>query len=136
MFHELTATADALHSGPLAVTAGQRGVMESLLREGPQTVPALARSRPVSRQHIQMLVNALTEAGWVEAQPNPAHRRSALIGLSPAGHAKITAMLEHEREFLHTLGLPVTIAEMKAATETLTRVRAHLARARATSDLG
>jgi hypothetical protein len=41
------------------MTAGKRGVLKGLDRLGPQTVPQMARARPVSRQHIQTLVNRL-----------------------------------------------------------------------------
>ena len=35
----------------------QRAVLEYLLINGPATVPAIARARRVTRQHMQALVN-------------------------------------------------------------------------------
>src|SRR4026207_1942234 len=82
------------------VTAAHRGVMESLFRGGPQTVPAMARARPVSRQHIQILVNRLVDLGLVAAVANPAHMRSPLFELTPAGSKRFAEMQRRERRTL------------------------------------
>lgn len=65
--------------------SGYWGLMRSLKVEGPQTVPQLARSRPVSRQHIQKLVNEMLKEGTIDAIANPAHKRSKLLRLTPKG---------------------------------------------------
>ena len=64
---------------------GAFGLMLSLRDGRPQTVPALARSRPVSRQRIQRLVDDLASDGLVEVTANPAHQRSGLVRLTPKG---------------------------------------------------
>jgi DNA-binding MarR family transcriptional regulator len=64
---------------------GAWGVMHSLKLEGPRTVPQLARSRPVARQHIQKLADELAEAGLVEFIDNPDHRRSRRLRLTAKG---------------------------------------------------
>src|SRR3954464_3148661 len=74
-FHQLKAAAEALHADPDGLGAAHRGVLESLHRDGAQSVPALARARPVSRQHIQVLANRLLELRLVETVQNPAHQR-------------------------------------------------------------
>ena len=127
-FHQLAAAAEALHAGDDAVSAPQRAVLESLWRGGDQTVPALARARPVSRQHIQTLVNELVERRLVETVANPAHRRSPLVRLTAAGRARFEAMRERERTVLSQTRFPATRAEMLAAADTLRRLREHLAR--------
>jgi DNA-binding MarR family transcriptional regulator len=132
MFHQLAATAEALHGSEDGLGVPHRGVLESLWRDGDQTVPALARARPVSRQHIQVLVNALLEHDLVENVPNPAHQRSPLIRLTPAGRARFEAM--RERELLAFRGkLPVTHSEIDQATAVLAKLRAYLAMSRRSS---
>src|SRR4051794_30966765 len=91
LFHLLKALGDAMHAD-LGVTTSMRGVMGSLSALGPRTVPELARERPVSRQHIQSVVNDLAAAGFVRAVPNPAHRRSALIELTAEGRRVYAAV--------------------------------------------
>jgi DNA-binding MarR family transcriptional regulator len=123
MFHQLAATAEELHGGEDGIGVPHRAVMESLWHDGDQTVPALARARSVSRQHIQVLVNTLLEHDFVEMLPNPAHQRSPLIRLTPAGRARFAAMRERERLAFQATKLPVTAEEMNAATEVLEKLR-------------
>ena len=58
LFHKMGAAAAALHEGS-GISTGMRAVLENVVEGGPMTVPEMARMRPVSRQHIQVLVNDL-----------------------------------------------------------------------------
>src|SRR5262245_52173951 len=68
-----------------AGTSDWRSILRSLAHQGPQTVPYLARTRNVSRQHIQVQVNQLASDGYVEFVDNPAHQRSRLVQISLSG---------------------------------------------------
>jgi DNA-binding MarR family transcriptional regulator len=125
LFHRLRAAAGELH-GQGAATAGRRGVLASLRARGPQTVPEMARARPVSRQHIQVLVNALARDGLVESAPNPAHRRSHLVRLTPRGEALIDAMRKREAQRLAEIARALPARDLAAAAATLTAVREQL----------
>ncbi len=61
------------------------GFLRSLKIEGPQTVPQLARARPVARQRIQRLADEAAAAGLIEFVDNPAHKRSKLLRLTARG---------------------------------------------------
>lgn len=126
-FHALRAAAEALHDDADGLTPAHRGVLESLHRDGPRTVPALARARPVSRQHIQVLVNRLLELGLVETAANPTHERSSLIALTPAGAKRFEAMQRRERRAFGQAKLPVSETRMNETAETLRRLREFLA---------
>ncbi len=121
LFHQLAAAADSLHGGS-GITAGMRGVLESLGRHGPQTVPDMARARPVSRQHIQGLVNALAELDLVETLENPAHRRSHLIAMTPAGRAAFDAIRSREAAALAETPLAAAPQELDQANDLLRRL--------------
>lgn len=125
LFHRLAASADALHA-ELAITAAQRGVLEYLAREGPAAVPQVARDRGVSRQHIQVLVNGLVEAGLLEATENPAHLRSPILALSTRGAARFAELQAAEAVVLERLAARLRLAELTQAGETLAAVRRHL----------
>ena len=56
MFHRLKLVATEIHREE-GISAAMRGVLNELAQEGPATVPRIARRRPVSRQHIQTVVN-------------------------------------------------------------------------------
>ncbi|MDA0653880.1 MAG: MarR family transcriptional regulator [Proteobacteria bacterium] len=124
-FPRLQAAADRLHRH-IGVTPAMRAVLEELLDGGPQTVPAIARSRSVSRQHIQSLADALAEAGLVHARPNPAHRRSPLLALSSRGRAVVAALRGAESPVLAELAAGFSADDIAATARTLSGLCAAL----------
>jgi DNA-binding MarR family transcriptional regulator len=98
-------------------------VLEHLLREGPSTVPAIARARRVSRQHIQAIVNPLLHEGMVERVENPAHRRSKLVRLTAAGQKVIEDIRRHEAHHLDQADIGVSDGELRSAAQVLRQVR-------------
>jgi DNA-binding MarR family transcriptional regulator len=122
LFHHLKSAAAATHRQG-EMTAGRRGILRGLARLGPQTVPQMARSRPVSRQHIQALVDDLLADGLVSRLRNPAHQRSALIDLTAAGRRAMEAMALEERSALGAARLRSSKKELEAAAATLRAVR-------------
>jgi len=122
LFHTLTAAAEDLHQQG-NFTAGKRGLLRGLYRLGPQTVPQMARARPVSRQYIQMLTDRLAEEGLVEFVDNPAHKRSWLVRLTEKGKSLIVAMLAREAGVLKELPVPVSEQDILTATAVLRSFR-------------
>lgn len=116
-FRTLRIAGGKLHgrSGPLT---GERGVIMDLARIGPDTVPNMARERGTSRQHVQIIVDRLIEAGQAERRENPASRRSPLIALTRRGQAEARRMAEREGEFFAE-HVKLSAAEMRRATATL-----------------
>jgi DNA-binding MarR family transcriptional regulator len=122
LFHVLRAVGDALHAD-LGITASMRAVLESLARAGAQTVPQMARARPVTRQHIQAIVDQLLEAGLVALQPNPAHKRSSLVGLTKAGEEAFAVMSDREAVVLERIAAGLDQAEVRTALRVLGQLR-------------
>jgi DNA-binding MarR family transcriptional regulator len=110
----LKALGDGLHT-ELGVTSAMRGVMVSLAAGEPRAVPELARERPVSRQHMQLVVNQLLAAGLAEALPNPAHRRSPRVGLTDHGRRRLKLLRDRETELLSRTAPAVSHLELAAA---------------------
>jgi DNA-binding MarR family transcriptional regulator len=75
-----------LKEGFITDVGGAFGLIRSLALHGPLTVPQIARMRPVSRQRMQKLSDALADEGLVEFIDNPKHQRSKLVQLMPAGY--------------------------------------------------
>lgn len=121
-FHQLGAAATDIHSA-IHLTGAGRAVLESLVRFGDQTVPQMASARPVSRQHIQTIVDALIEDGLVESVANPAHRRSSLIALTAKGRRTMAAATVREREALQLLGTAFSEDELRQSIELTARLR-------------
>ena len=121
LFHRLKVVTEEIHHfGELS--GGMRGVLRNL-DAAPATVPQLARMRPVSRQHIQLIVNDLKDKELVELVDNPAHQRSRLVQLTAAGTRYLKAMNRKEGELLAELGIDIPAADMERAARTLRAVR-------------
>jgi DNA-binding MarR family transcriptional regulator len=123
LWHVMVESGERLHREE-PVTLGMRAVLEFLALGGPSTVPNVARGRRVTRQHVQGLVNALISLDLVALETNPAHRRSALVRLTPEGHRVIERMRRRERRSLARIELGH--AELERAARTLESVRGAL----------
>ena len=121
-FHQLKALGDELHAD-LGVTATMRAVMECLTDEGAQTVPQIARTKAVSRQHIQINVDELARAQLVDFQDNPGHKRSPFVVLTQKGRSTFADMRRREGSILEKIAQEFTAVELKQASNTLTNLR-------------
>jgi DNA-binding MarR family transcriptional regulator len=79
----------------------------------------MARTRLVSRQHIQQQVDALLERNLVRSEPNPAHKRSALIALTDTGRALIQNVRAEELHALSRLQAGTSDSAIREATQVL-----------------
>jgi DNA-binding MarR family transcriptional regulator len=122
LWNRLVEVGEALHARE-PVTLGMRAVLEALLAKGPSSVPALARARHVTRQHIQTLANALLEQGLVQAGGNPAHRRSPLLALTTSGQTLIRRMKAREAERLRPLGRRFPASDLQRTAALLRALR-------------
>ena len=125
LFNTLKLWVEGLHPSS-EITLPMRAVLELLLLEGAAAVPAMARARSVSRQHIQQQVDALLDKELVERRENPAHRRSPLITLSDKGRARIQTMRGEELNALSRLQSGASDDAVSEATQVLAAWRAAL----------
>ncbi len=123
--HRLVQVADRLHAGGTVSTPG-RAVLEYLRNNGPSTVPAIARSRYVTRQHVQAIVDTLAGNHLVEAIPNPAHRTSPLISLTADGRDAFAAMQHREQRLLQALEVQIDEGTVAEATQVLAAIRSSI----------
>jgi DNA-binding MarR family transcriptional regulator len=75
------------------LTQGRWQVL-SVVSDQALTVPQAARRLGVSRQNVQRVANDLTTLGFASYLPNPDHRSSPLLTLTPPGEevlARVTA---------------------------------------------
>jgi DNA-binding MarR family transcriptional regulator len=126
-FHRLRATSEQLH-GDGDSSAGRRGVLRELARVGPRTVPDMARSRPVSRQYMQVLVDGLAADGLVKLVHNPAHARSHLVQLTAAGRRMLAASDARESQAFEDIAAGFDAREVERVALLLRNLRESLAR--------
>ena len=121
MLHRSITLVEQLHDGS-GVSVPMRAVLEYLRNNGDHTVSSIARTRGVSRQHIQVIVNDLGEAGLVVRLDNPHHRRAPLISLTDLGEAAIDELHARERALLEPAfadGAGVSTEQLVVAAEVL-----------------
>jgi DNA-binding MarR family transcriptional regulator len=116
---------DQIHED-MGQTSAKRSLLLSLHREGPCTVPELAKERLVSRQIIQTQINLLLEDGLVVPRANPRHKRSKHLGLTRKGRELVEKMLAREEALLEDIGSPLTPSEVTASAASLATIRKHL----------
>ncbi len=124
-FHQLKALGDELH-GDLGITVAMRAIMETLAEDGEQTVPQIARLKAVSRQHIQVNVDALAHKHLVSLRDNPGHQRSSFVTLTPKGRTTFAGMRQREGGVLEQVAARFTAKELKRASDILMTLKQSL----------
>jgi DNA-binding MarR family transcriptional regulator len=103
----------------------ERGVLRELDENGPETVPALADTRAVTRQAMLKTTDRLVSRGLLRAQLNPRHQRSHLLALTSEGRKLLGRVLARERRLLSSAELPVTDADLRKATRVLEQLTSY-----------
>ncbi|MFH8747362.1 MarR family winged helix-turn-helix transcriptional regulator [Streptomyces rimosus] len=104
------------------LTAGQHALLDALRTHGPRTVPELARALELDRQPVQRWVNHTVELGLAETVPNPAHRRSPLVRLTPEGADVMGSLQESEAAGLRRVLAGVPAADVATTLRVLDRL--------------
>jgi DNA-binding MarR family transcriptional regulator len=84
----------------VCVSRTELGVMRNL-RGGPRRITELAAHERVTQPAITLLVNRLTERGWVERIADPTDGRAVLVSLTPAGDEVFEQLRAEYRALLH-----------------------------------
>ena len=121
---------DAVHQST-GITSGMRSVLEALYERGALTVPQIARSRGVTRQHIQALSDRLIASELIDSHGNPKDRRSPLLKLTEKGTAVFETVRERETQFLSAMSRALSAHDVDVALSTLGALESHLAQERA-----
>ncbi|MQW78007.1 MarR family transcriptional regulator [Nocardioides sp. dk4132] len=120
--HQLSARVVAAGLAHHDVSVPVRAVIEHVHDAGPRTVPQIARALWITRQGVQRLVDEGKERGYLEARPNPEHKRSHLIAASEAGRAVYESLHDEELTRLDRIAAGLDPGDIDACV----RVLAHL----------
>ena len=115
----LEAGDDLVHD--LGLTSARWQVLGAIaLAPAPLPVAHIARNMGLARQSVQRLVDDMEADGLVRLEPNPHHRRAALVALTPRGQTAYDRAIARKDRWadLLTDGLP---AEAIEAASTLLR---------------
>ncbi len=117
-FSRIRAFTDEIHK-ELGTTASMRSIIEAIAEQGEQPVPQIAKLKGVSRQYVQVNVDALLDAKLVKLRDNPLHRRSPLIALTPKGRSAVKQMRRRERTAAKQLAEGMSVKELNRACRVL-----------------
>ena len=107
------------------LAAADRAVLEFLYPDEALSVPDIAARYQVSRQHIQVTVNALLEDGFIVSRPNPRHKRSPLFALSHVGRELFGKIRAAESELLDKLFADIPTDDIERTRRTLQAMYFH-----------
>jgi len=107
------------------LSAADRAVLEFLHPDAALSVPEIATRYQVSRQHIQVTVNALLDDGFLESRPNPRHKRSPLFALTRVGRELFTKIRAAESELLDQLFADIPEEDVESTRRTLEAMYFH-----------
>jgi len=122
LFHRVRWVAEQIY-GDAGRSLPRRGILRGLVRYGPRTVPQLARSRAVTRQHTQDVVDGLVADGLAELVANPAHKRSRLVRATTRGAALVQRMDDVDADVLVAIGGGLSARDLAITVRTLRAVR-------------
>ncbi len=113
-------------SAAAGLSVPMRPVLEHIVDKGPAAVPAIAKARNMSRQHIQTAVNELKGRSLVKSLVNPKHRRSDLIAATERGESTIREIRSREVPVGSKLMAAVSPEDAEIAAATLAKLRRKL----------
>jgi DNA-binding MarR family transcriptional regulator len=117
-FHDLERVSQAILAEH-DLSPQERRLLMTLRKHRRSTVPQLARKRQVSRQHVQVTINALARRGWVDFRDNPDHKRSRLLELTPEAENWIRQIMAREGEALQRVAAGLSPEEVRQAVAVL-----------------
>lgn len=115
---------DNLHD--LGISVADRAVMEFLHPDETLSVPEIAERYQVSRQHVQVTVNNLSDAGILVAEVNPRHKRSPLIALTNKGKRMFRTIRTRDTKIIKRLFSNVPEKDRRITQKTLETLLAEL----------
>lgn len=113
LVRHITAAMEAGLAGT-GVSAGMRAILEVVHRNGPMTVPEMTDRLQLKRQFVHRMVSDALACGFLEALPNPAHKRAHYFGITPAGRAAVIKIRDAEKAQLRAFLKNVPAADIEA----------------------
>ncbi|RED52522.1 MarR family winged helix-turn-helix transcriptional regulator [Aestuariispira insulae] len=108
--------------------SGTWSLMRTIQIEGPQTVPQLAKRRPVARQRMQKIADDLVAQGLAQFINNPRHKRSQLLDLTAKGHNHVRRTTEQIRDMADVLATGMDLRSLDVTNDNIRELQKRLSR--------
>jgi DNA-binding MarR family transcriptional regulator len=92
----------------------------------PQPVAWLARDMGANRQNVQRVINDLHEAGLVDFETNPHHRRAQLVVLTEKGKQTFGAAMRLQAPWANGLAQGLSVKDIETAHRVMLTLRERL----------
>ncbi|MCH0566996.1 MULTISPECIES: MarR family winged helix-turn-helix transcriptional regulator [unclassified Streptomyces] len=109
---------------PSDCPSGSAAVLTLLGRHGDMRVSRLAELLAVDLSVTSRHVAHVAERGWIERSPDPADKRSRIVGLTPEGRHKLDGMSRATSRMLAERLADWSDEEVAQLTRLMTRLRA------------
>ncbi|WP_174423840.1 MarR family winged helix-turn-helix transcriptional regulator [Cupriavidus basilensis] len=122
---------------PLGLTSARWQMLGALALAGKSlTAPQIAANMGVTRQGALKQLNLLADEGFIEARPNPMHKRSPLYVLTERGQRTYRTVDRQWREHAAKLATAFSAADLEAAARVVEGLAAMHAEVDAEVDAG
>ena len=102
------------HEGAPPLSPPQYMVLRALQRSGSMRVSDVASHLGVTNPAASMLLQAMSEQGLVDREPDPTDGRATLLSLSPQGHTRVTEAEETRRRFMKRVTSRLSADDLRA----------------------
>jgi DNA-binding MarR family transcriptional regulator len=111
----------------LGLTSARWQVLGAVaMAEPPGPIAHLARGMGLTRQNVRRVVGELAEAGLLRLDPNPHHRRAALVRFTARGETVFAAVAARQAPWVTDLSSDLDPATLGAALALLRTLRSRL----------
>jgi len=112
----------------IGLTSARWQVLGAIGIEGrPISVAQIARRMGLTRQAVQRVVNDLETRGHLSFQPNPDHKRAALVAFTPLGERAFAEATARQAEWAAALSMNLSTDALMSAAQLLDTLNTRLA---------
>lgn len=125
--NRIVASGDRLVAG-LGLTSARWQILGTIAADRPKPVAWLARDLGAHRQNVQRIVNDLASEDLVAFEPNPHHRRAALVVLTEKGKRTFEAAMVLQAPWVNKLSEGLQLKDIETTHAVMTALRRKLER--------
>ena len=106
-----------------SLSGGARGILRDLSWLGPQSEENLTKLRPLSRIHIEEMIEPLIHSGYVQRSGNIDDDILPMLELTDKGRRFLQSSNRREMEILSSISKSISTEEMLTALDVIKSVR-------------
>ena len=106
-----------------AMSGGAKGILRDLAWMGPQSEENLAKLRPLSRIHIEEMIDPLISSGYIQRSGNIDDDLVPQLELTEKGRRFLRSSNKREMDILTAISLSISKEEMLTALDVLKSIR-------------